>query len=77
MKRSFRLRGHGRFIEASYRANVSSTPVRSSIAALAFTLRSEIAENKGVLLAMAVEPEHGHWPKEGLRLVRYETFADF
>jgi len=35
------------------------------------------ASKKGMLLALAVEHEHGNWPKEGLRLVRYETFADF
>lgn len=32
---------------------------------------------KGMLLALAVEHQHADWPKEGLRLTRYETFADF
>jgi len=32
---------------------------------------------KGLLLVVAVEHEHANWPNEGLRLVRYEQFADF
>ena len=32
---------------------------------------------KGMLLALAVEHQHADWPKEGLRLIRYETLADF
>ena len=32
---------------------------------------------KGLLLALAVEHQHADWPKEGLRLVRFQAFSDF
>jgi hypothetical protein len=32
---------------------------------------------KGNVIGTGVEHEHGNWPKEGLRLMRYEAFADF
>ncbi len=33
--------------------------------------------SKGLLLALSVEHAHANWPKEGLRLVRYQSFSDF
>jgi hypothetical protein len=32
---------------------------------------------KGLLLALSVEHSHADWPKEGLRLARYESFSDY
>jgi hypothetical protein len=32
---------------------------------------------KGLLLALSVEHAHADWPKEGLRLARYESFMDY
>jgi hypothetical protein len=29
------------------------------------------------LLAIAVQHEHKNWPEEGLRLTRFESFAEF
>jgi hypothetical protein len=33
--------------------------------------------DKGLLLALTVEHAHADWPKEGLRLVRFEKWSDF
>ena len=33
--------------------------------------------HKGSLLALSVGHQHVDWPKEGLRLVRFEEWADF
>jgi hypothetical protein len=32
---------------------------------------------KGLLLALSVEHAHADWPKEGLRLTRYESSSDY
>jgi hypothetical protein len=32
---------------------------------------------KGLLFALSVEHAHADWPKEGLRLARYESFPDY
>ena len=32
---------------------------------------------KGLLLALSVEHAHADWPKEGLRLTRYESFMEY
>lgn len=32
---------------------------------------------KGLLLALAIEHEHKDWPKEGMRLARFESSAEF
>jgi hypothetical protein len=32
---------------------------------------------KGLLLALTVEHPHTDWPKEGLRLTRFEQWSDF
>ena len=36
-----------------------------------------LGAKKGFLLALAVEHRHADWPKEGLRLARFQAFSDF
>lgn len=33
--------------------------------------------SKGILLALAVEHAHANWPEEGMKLVRFQKWADF
>jgi hypothetical protein len=33
--------------------------------------------SKGILLALAIEHDHPNWPREGMRLIRFKTWADF